>query len=540
MHYIFTGDETESPSRDVVEGNVPTFEGCSRLLRRGDGDMEGGPQRRAMHSSNDKVSIIDSPQVLSNVMEGRAESVCTVPDFIHSARDEIYRMVLSKPERLLHDIIIDRRPLGDIFDVILASISHHRFIAVSIHKKPNWNHYHCVHLCRWDVTQRNCRCPGLRYLTKAPGERRYIDATKANFGEHCARMLEYICQAPRQLILQKTATTLWGDIRVDPDRAVGQDSRITNEPVVESDGHQLSHIGGLDDRLPVEPSTSTNSITCTNRAQRKLTTAFLADRIRSLGCIPVQNCVLTKLWKFDSDVRFVTEEDKMFRKAVSYVGSLINYKSTLELDEYHKSTKNIFRNYMGDPNYYYSVTDSINVIRDFLNFQFNEDREHISKFLQDCINILDKKLPKMNCLEIISPPSSGKNFFFDFLAGFYLNVGTIGNFNRFSNFPFQDCVNRRLLIWNEPNVESSAFDTCKMLFGGDPLPAKIKFCGDATIPRTPVIVLSNKTVFPNDQAFIDRMIKYKWKPASILKGYSRYPNPLAWPLLLTEFDVNYG
>lgn len=64
-------------------------------------------------------------------------------------------------------------------------------------------------------------------------------------------------------------------------------------------------------------------------------------------------------------------------------------------------------------------------------------------------------------MEIVSPPSAGKNFFFDPVLSFYINRGTIRNFNRYTSFPLQDTVGRRILVWNEPNCESSAFDTVK-------------------------------------------------------------------------------
>uniref|UniRef100_A0A0A9YFR6 Non-capsid protein NS-1 n=1 Tax=Lygus hesperus TaxID=30085 RepID=A0A0A9YFR6_LYGHE len=74
---------------------------------------------------------------------------------------------------------------------------------------------------------------------------------------------------------------------------------------------------------------------------------------------------------------------------------------------------------------------------------------------------------------------------------FYLNCGNIANFNRNCQFPLQDCINRRILLWNGPNCESTAFDNSKMLFGGDPLPARIKFSNDSKIPRTPIFVITN-------------------------------------------------
>ena len=82
-------------------------------------------------------------------------------------------------------------------------------------------------------------------------------------------------------------------------------------------------------------------------------------------------------------------------------------------------------------------------------------------------------------------------------------------------------------MWNEPNCERFAFDTLKMLFGGDTLPVKVKFQQDAIVTRTPIIILSNKEVFPNDKAFNTRMFKYYWRSCPFLIRCEKKIMPLA-------------
>lgn len=57
-------------------------------------------------------------------------------------------------------------------------------------------HYHLGHLCRWHLRQRACRCPGLYSLKRAPGRRRFVDATSStnsssSFTQDIWRILEY-------------------------------------------------------------------------------------------------------------------------------------------------------------------------------------------------------------------------------------------------------------------------------------------------------------------------------------------------------------
>ena len=56
-------------------------------------------------------------------------------------------------------------------------------------------------------------------------------------------------------------------------------------------------------------------------------------------------------------------------------------------------------------------------------------------------------------------PNSGKNYFFDCIIHYFLNFGQLGNFNKFCNCPFQECVNKRIILWNEPQMEASASET---------------------------------------------------------------------------------
>lgn len=55
----------------------------------------------------------------------------------------------------------------------------------------------------------------------------------------------------------------------------------------------------------------------------------------------------------------------------------------------------------------------------------------------------------------------------------------MGNFNRIRSFPLMECVDRRIILWNEPVMEPSAIETLKMILGGDTTNAKVKYQCDA-------------------------------------------------------------
>lgn len=93
--------------------------------------------------------------------------------------------------------------------------------------------------------------------------------------------------------------------------------------------------------------------------------------------------------------------------------------------------------------------------------------------------VLDRKILKRNCFFIESPPNAGKNLFFDAVCHYYFSFGQIGNFSKHTTFPLMECVDKRILLWNEPFCEPYAFETLKMLFGGDTLNVNVKYENDS-------------------------------------------------------------
>ncbi|KAL3272069.1 hypothetical protein HHI36_022531 [Cryptolaemus montrouzieri] len=165
------------------------------------------------------------------------------------------------------------------------------------------------------------------------------------------------------------------------------------------------------------------------------------------------------------------------------------------------------------------------ICNELLEYQLGDN---VLDFKRMLINILESNIPKLNCMCIVSPPSAGKNFFFDGVRDYLLNVGQMCNPNRSNHFAYQDCYNKRIIIWNEPNYESSELENLKMLFAGDNLSANVKNKPQANVKRTPVIILSNnEPAFVRHHAFRDRIVTYYWKSAPYLKEYDKKPLPLA-------------
>ena len=98
-----------------------------------------------------------------------------------------------------------------------------------------------------------------------------------------------------------------------------------------------------------------------------------------------------------------------------------------------------------------------------LAYQFDDDVVQIKSFLTTFYNILERKLPKCNTICVWSPPSAGKNFFFDVYLHYLMDYGQLGIMNKTNNFSLQEATSKRVLLWNEPNYEDAYTDTLKML-----------------------------------------------------------------------------
>ena len=197
--------------------------------------------------------------------------------------------------------------------------------------------------------------------------------------------------------------------------------------------------------------------------------------------------------------------------------------------------------------YFPTMEESFDAINDLLKFQYNDDEGLIKQFLQSLVNVVDRQPhinpdsnTKTNTFLVYSPPSGGKNFFFDMLFTLLLNMGQLGTANKSNSFAFQDAVNRRIILWNEPNYESSMTDYLKTLFEGGDTKVRVKMLGDTHIKRTPIIILTNNIVnFMADPAFKDRIVQHRWVTAPILAKHKYKPFPLVFFDILLKYEIKF-
>lgn len=189
---------------------------------------------------------------------------------------------------------------------------------------------------------------------------------------------------------------------------------------------------------------------------------------------------------------------------------------------------------------YYTVEESVNVASKLLEFQFFNSSENINYFLTDLLNVVDKKIPKLNTLAILADPNAGKNYFFDAVACFFINYGCIGTANKTNVFAFQEAAGKRLVLWNEPNYEAVHIEKLKELLAGDTTRVHVKYQKDTPLQGPPIIILTNDnlSIF-GMSAFQSRIKLYKWRSAPFLKEYDKKINPLFLLPLFNKYNIPY-
>lgn len=326
---------------------------------------------------------------------------------------------------------------------------------------------------------------------------------------------------------------------------------------------------------------ASNEITRQNTSKRSRSNVVsirIEKMIWNNLCFPPESIVHLDVWLNDDDLAHIREDNPLFRNAVDVVKSkmckfTIHDFYTLYTNE--ECNPHFAAGHTNFYDYYYTVTDTKEIIERLLTFQlynypnyidyingewveteqaiihnsnlpineqinFVENRNNIVRtFLQQIYFVLEKKLPKKNTILIHGPVCCGKNFFIDMILNFFINKGQLNNANKFNNFPFQDAPNRRIIFWDEPNYEAGAIEQMKNIFGGDSCKVRVKFKEECTVYRTPVFVLTNHHISLITMIEFNptRMFVYHWKQADFLANYKKKPNPLYTYHLFKDYNI---
>ncbi|KAH8022372.1 hypothetical protein HPB51_023614 [Rhipicephalus microplus] len=264
---------------------------------------------------------------------------------------------------------------------------------------------------------------------------------------------------PRLLECLKVGGSDWGrDIR---NEVLGQFQGLGHEPdrvleilhpklqdsVACDDAHGGQTSGGDANKVCAREGTK-----CRKRA-KGASEESIYDWLRENPVSPLSNIVRTPKWLADPVFRFIRLDDKRLQRAIQVFNDEMCSYSTLDFIEMYKNTQPLFDAPHGDlATFYMDVPASFDAMMELLNFQFHGIHEEVSAFVNNLYSLVEKATPKKIAWKSCPLRVQAKTFF-DPVLSFYINRGTIRNFNRYTSFPLQDTVGRHILVWNEPNCE---------------------------------------------------------------------------------------
>lgn len=441
---------------------------------------------------------------------------------------------------LLHEIYVNKtsKTFPDILQRANLPKTTGSIFIVAEHSE----HLHIVHDCTY--TSNTCRCSRLRFLQdelRRVGRKNLRTRNISN--EHWQNLIKYFNQGSRLLHQLEIGGETWilGDqvrrLQFQGCKGAGQE-KLVEDTVLSFD--ILHPVGCGSDSNESGPDTQNDNgeVLRKPRIKKRNQSDCIREFILGLPTAPLNLVFSLPQWIY-GPYKYLSKRNTKLEVVMNLVRLKYCDMSIQQLHEHVISTNCISYNaFFGNvDSYYYDMEKSVYLLDELLLFQYDNDTSLIINFLRNLYDVCEKVIPKKNAFFVLGQPNAGKNLFFDAVVHSFLNFGQIGNFNKYSNFPLQDCVNRRILIWNEPVMEGSAEETLKLIFGGDTCNVKIKFESDAIVSRTPIIILSNYDCFPKNEAFRTRMFYNKWKTCPALKNVTKKPNPASFYMLLKKYKI---
>lgn len=166
----------------------------------------------------------------------------------------------------------------------------------------------------------------------------------------------------------------------------------------------------------------------------------------------------------------------------------------------------------------------------------------ILTFCRTIVNLMDKQQRKKNTLILEGSPNSGKTFIAKSIEKACIFYGEISQGSSGYAFMWQDCVNKRVIVINEPFFDACMIEQLKIVLEGTGTFVHKKNCSDEYLRPTPVVITSNTPVWNMcvgaKEAIKVRCLSIydKLKAAPMLKNVRKDLHPRWINLLLMRHD----
>lgn len=169
-----------------------------------------------------------------------------------------------------------------------------------------------------------------------------------------------------------------------------------------------------------------------------------------------------------------------------------------------------------------------------LMFRFDSNVMKLKLFLNTLDKISDKQYNKCNTLYVHAPPPCKfwQKLFLSFARFVFPKPCFIISPSRNERFPFTGDLARRINIWNEARLDPYYTEDINQIMAGDRSEVQVKNHPPRILEKTPLIVLSDREVFPEKRAFKIHYKKYAWRPCQFFARCRRKPNPVRVGILM--------
>lgn len=407
------------------------------------------------------------------------------------------------------------------------------------------DHVHVVHDCAY--SDGSCRCKILKEETvkaKRRGAIRKRKAISTISSDQWDNIVIYFISNGRWLQFAKVGGSVvglpYGYQALQERGHQGQDSGQILGTCTSTGSSELCGESSTE-----ETTRSSTRINSRNGRRRRRCASDIREEMEKIvnenPVCPLAGIISTRQWLTHKELRYLRADNETVKSFLDAKSEEMCYWTLHDFNAFYSQpycNPTFMAGYQPLEDKYYSINDSLTILNKLLAYQFDDDVVQIKSFLTTFYNILERKLPKCNTICVWSPPSAGKNFFFDVYLHYLMNYGQLGIMNKTNNFSLQEATSKRVLLWNEPNYEDAYTDTLKMLTGGDALCVRVKQKKDCHVYKTPLIVLTNNMIgFMHEIAFVDRVKVYKWKQAPFLAEYNKKPNPLVAFEIMVYWEI---
>ncbi|KAF8789558.1 Retrovirus-related Pol polyprotein type-2 like protein [Argiope bruennichi] len=212
----------------------------------------------------------------------------------------------------------------------------------------------------------------------------------------------------------------------------------------------------------------------------------------------------------------------------------LNFAVQETLDKYYLD---LAAEYVDDKRECMSLHQSADLMDQWIKFQGINPQEFCNNFL----HLLDHKHRKLNCIILQGAPNSGKTYIAKSLEKATIFYAEVTQAVAGYSFMWMDCINKRLIVINEPFFSNNSIEELKMVLEGTGCRVKCKGKGDEYLRPTPVLITSNVDVWCQcpeaKDAILARCLKIydNLKPCPFLKNVYKDLHPRWLGILLIRY-----